>query len=136
MEENWINFRLKKLKNRKMFDKNHSGILIWGNKTLQSNNSKLDRINIEGFKKWADEISSNEANSKKFLINSGINNEDGSLHENYGGKSKNQSIANLNHVVINSAMNIMAMASDNEKIHEECSKIISEVREFTKDLIK
>lgn len=132
MEENWINFRLKKLKNRKVFDKNHSGVLVWGSQTVQNKCSKLDRINIEGFKKWAENILKNETNAKKFLIDSGINNEDGSLHENYGGKPKNQSIADLNHVVINSVMNIMAMASDNEKIHEECSKIITEVREFTK----
>jgi hypothetical protein len=133
MEEKWIKFRLKKLKNRKLFSKSHSGILIWGSQTVQNKNSKFDRINIEEFKRWADKISSNETNSKKFLIDSGINNEDGSLCENYGGKPNDKSIADLNHVVINSAMNIMAMAIGDEKIQEECSKIISEVREFSKE---
>lgn len=42
-----------------------------------------------------------------------------------------KSIADLNHITINSAMNIQAL-TENERIIEECIKIIAAIRDFSK----
>lgn len=44
--------------------------------------------------------------------------------------SNSKAIADLNHNVINAAMNIMALSNNEPKIEEECSKIIKAVRGF------
>ena len=41
-------------------------------------------------------------------------------------------IADLNHVSINSAMNIMGLTDNEPKVMEECSKIINTIRDFSK----
>lgn len=45
---------------------------------------------------------------------------------------KEYSIADLNHIVINSAMTISALSIDNEEIQKECGKIIETVRNLKK----
>ena len=42
-----------------------------------------------------------------------------------------KSIADLNHNVINSAMNIMALTDNEDKVQDECEIIINSVRSFT-----
>lgn len=44
----------------------------------------------------------------------------------------NKNIADLNHTIINSAMNISALSNNDPIIQEECSKIINEIRKFSK----
>lgn len=41
-------------------------------------------------------------------------------------------IADLNHIAINSAMNIMALTDNEQKVQDECGKIIDAVRAFSK----
>jgi uncharacterized membrane protein YjjP (DUF1212 family) len=42
-------------------------------------------------------------------------------------------ISDLNHIVINSCMNISALSMDDLKIQDECGKIIDCVRNFSKN---
>lgn len=44
------------------------------------------------------------------------------------------SVADLNHYVINAAMNIMALTNNDPKVQEECGVIIDTVRKYTKGL--
>lgn len=44
----------------------------------------------------------------------------------------NKQIADLNHICINSALNITALAMDNNDIQDECNNIIEAVKTFTK----
>ena len=44
--------------------------------------------------------------------------------------SYSKAIADLNHNVINAAMNIMVLSNNKPDIEEECSKIIKAVRDF------
>lgn len=41
-------------------------------------------------------------------------------------------IADLNHIAINSAMNIMCLTDNELKVQDECGKIINAVRTFSK----
>jgi len=51
-------------------------------------------------------------------------------------EKKEMSIADLNHIVINAAMNIMCLTNQDTKVQDECDVIIKTVREFTKTRIK
>jgi len=50
-------------------------------------------------------------------------------------EKKEVSIADLNHIVINAAMNIMCLTNQDAKVQEECATIINTVREYTKTRI-
>ena len=50
-------------------------------------------------------------------------------------ENKSSSIADLNHIVINSAMNIMSLTDNEQNVQNECGKIIDAVRSFTKNSI-
>lgn len=49
-------------------------------------------------------------------------------------ENKTSSIADLNHIVINSAMNIMSLTDNEQNVQNECGKIIDAVRSFTKEM--
>jgi len=61
-------------------------------KTINDSNEKLllsdvnDSDYLRDFKEWANKILSDEKICRKFLIDTGIHNEDGTLHKKFGGK--------------------------------------------------
>lgn len=53
---------------------------------MKNRNKIIDSNYIREFKEYVNKISSDKELCKKFLIDAGIHNEDGTLHKNFGGK--------------------------------------------------